>query len=81
MFIHDRGQALVKLGMQILLLGLQGQSYLVARGLDWRDELIDWFQSHVTLERGLLVLTLGVSGAQIVFRSLFLSSLNIEARG
>jgi len=49
------GSALALLGLQALLLGLQGKSYLVARGLDRRDTLIDWFQSHVTLERGLLV--------------------------
>ncbi len=110
------GSALALLGMQTLLLGLQGKSYLVARGLDRRDGLIDWFQSHVTLERGLLfgslllvvgagvginifliwaehsfaninelrsgllALTLSVSGTQIIFSSLFLSLLDIEAR-
>lgn len=110
------GSALALLGLQALLLGLQGKSYLVARGLDRRDAMIDWFQCHVTLERGLLVglilmavglgigiqiiiiwarhdfaninelrsgllaLTLGVSGTQIVFSSLFLSLLDIQVR-
>ncbi|MEK7310660.1 MAG: glycosyltransferase family 2 protein [Chloroflexota bacterium] len=60
------GSALALLGLQALLLGLQGKSYLVARGLDRRDTLIDWFQSHVTLERGLLVgLLLAVIGLGI----------------
>jgi glycosyltransferase involved in cell wall biosynthesis len=49
------GSALALLGLQTLLLGLQGKSYLVSRGLDRRDPLIAWLQSHVTLERGLLV--------------------------
>lgn len=49
------GSALALLGLQTLLLGLQGKSYLVSRGLDRRDWLIGWLQSHVTLERGLLV--------------------------
>jgi hypothetical protein len=110
------GSALALLGLQALLLGLQGKSYLAARGLDRRDAMIDWFQTHVTLERGLLVgslltviglgiginivivwarhnfaninelrsgllaLTLGVSGTQIMFSSLFLSLLDIQVR-
>ena len=49
------GSALALLGLQALLLGLQGKSYLVTRGLERRDAMIDWFQCHVTLERGLLV--------------------------
>jgi glycosyltransferase involved in cell wall biosynthesis len=110
------GSALAMLGLQILLLGLQGKSYLVANGLDRRDALIDWIRAHVSMERGLLVglillasglglglyivfiwaqhsfaninelrlgllgLTLGVSGTQIIFSSLFLSLLDIEAK-
>ena len=110
------GSALALLGLQALLLGLQGKSYLAARGLDRRDAMIDWFQAHVTLERcllvgslltviglgiginivivwvrhnfaninelrsGLLALTLGVSGTQIMFSSLFLSLLDIQVR-
>lgn len=49
------GSALALLGLQTLLLGLQGKRYLVSRGLDRRDPLIAWLQSHVTLRRGLLV--------------------------
>ncbi|MBM4423118.1 MAG: glycosyltransferase family 2 protein [Chloroflexi bacterium] len=110
------GSALALLGLQTLLLGLQGKGYLVARGLDRRDALIDWLQTHVTLERGLLLglillaigfgvglniflvwaqhnfaninelrrgllaLTLSVSGTQIMFSSLFLSLLDIQVR-
>ena len=48
------GSALAMLGLQILLLGLQGK-YLVANGLDRRDALIDWIHAHVSMERGLLV--------------------------
>lgn len=110
------GSAVALLGLQVLLLGLQGKSYLVSRGLDRRDGLIDWLAAHGTLERGLLVglillavgagiglrilniwaqhefaninelrngllaLTLSISGTQVVFSSLFLSLLDIEAR-
>jgi hypothetical protein len=110
------GSALALLGLQVLLLGLQGKTYLVSHGLDRHDSLIDWIRKYVTMERGLLVglillaagfglglyiifiwarhsftninelragllgLTLGVSGTQIVFSSLFLSLLEIEAR-
>ncbi len=60
------GSALALLGLQTLLLGLQGKSYLVARGLERREALIDWFQTHVSLERGLLVgLLLVVVGLSI----------------
>lgn len=49
------GSALALLGLQTLLLGLQGKRYLVSRGLERQDRPIAWLQSHVTLERGLLV--------------------------
>lgn len=110
------GSAAALLGLQLVLLGVQGKRYLVAHGLDHRDAWIDWFERHVTLERallfglalvaigaafglyifliwaennfaninelrrGLLALTLTVSGTQVIFSALFLSLLEIQIK-